>query len=34
MSTPQTSSVRCPQCRQPVQATVYSIVDVGKEPRN
>ena len=33
MSTPQTTSVRCPQCRQPVQANVYSVVDVGMEPR-
>jgi hypothetical protein len=33
MPSPQTTTVRCPQCRQPVQATVYSVVDVGKEPR-
>ena len=33
MSTPQTTSVRCPQCRQPVQVSVYSVVDVGKEPK-
>src|SRR5262245_50708636 len=33
MSSPQQSTVRCPNCRQPVQATIYNIVDVGKEPR-
>ncbi|MBI5878000.1 MAG: hypothetical protein HZB53_10130 [Chloroflexi bacterium] len=32
MSAPQTTTVRCPQCRQPIQAQIYSIVDVGREP--
>jgi hypothetical protein len=33
MPSPQNTTVRCPQCRQPVQATIYSVVDAGKEPR-
>ncbi|MEP7200905.1 MAG: CpXC domain-containing protein, partial [Chloroflexota bacterium] len=33
MSSPQSTSVRCPNCGQPVRANVYSIVDVGTQPR-
>jgi CpXC motif protein len=32
MTTPQATTVRCPNCRQPVQANIYSIIDVGKQP--
>lgn len=33
MSSPQATTVRCPNCRQPVQANLYSIIDVGKQPQ-
>lgn len=33
MSSPQSTTVRCPQCQQPVNTTMYSIVDVGKQPQ-
>ncbi len=33
MSSPQTASVRCPQCQQPVTAHIFNIVDVGKQPQ-
>src|ERR671930_1388121 len=32
MPSPQTTTVRCPNCGNPVSASIYSIVDVGKQP--
>ncbi len=32
MSSPQSTTVRCPNCANPVNASVYAIVDVGKQP--
>lgn len=33
MTSPQTTTVRCPRCQNPVQANIYNIVDVGKQPQ-
>lgn len=32
MSSPQTTTVRCPNCGNPVSANIYSVIDAGKQP--
>src|SRR5437899_2522012 len=32
MSSPQSTTVRCPNCGNPVSANLYTVVDVGKQP--
>ena len=32
MSSPQNTTVRCPNCGNPVQANIHTLVDVGKQP--